>query len=309
MLHQAALAELGTFHERQGDQSYLTGEGAVTGIWGRYHHTRLKQTGDQVVEGTSFQLAPQFDGSLWLIQSGIDVYADIDDNGSQIRASLFYSHAESSGDVSGNILARTGRHAGEAKTNSDGIGATVTYVGESGWYLDFVGLYSWIDAKAQSFRGVSADFDGTSLAASLEGGYPFALAENWTLEPQAQLVWQKLKLDPSRDRYSRVQFDTFHTLSGRVGLRLEGTVPHESAILQPFLAANLWHNFSQKNEITFNNRSLISDGEASVLKLGGGLGALITPNFSLHFRLDWGTNLGEEHYRSRDANIGLRFTW
>lgn len=307
--HHVALAELGRFHDRQGDQSYLAGDGLVSSVWGRYHQTDFRQTGDQVVEGTDFQLSPEFDGDLWLLQAGVDVFADLRDDGSQIRAGLFFSHAESSGDVKGNVLARLRQRSGTLETNSDGVGATLTYAGQSGWYLDFVGLYSWLDASGQSFRGIEARFDGTSMAASLEGAYPIAVFGNWTLEPQAQLVWQRVKFSPSDDDFSRIEFDAFEALAARVGMRFEGEVVHEGSVLQPFLSADVWHNFSQKDRITFNTRSLISDSQASVLELGGGLGVLVTPTLSLHFRVGWGTNLGGEHYSSRDANVGMRFTW
>lgn len=281
----------------------------ASSVWGRYHQANFKQTGDQVVEGTEFQLSPDFDADIWVLQAGVDVFAHLRDDGSQIRAALFFSHTEASGEVKGNILARIQQRSGTLETSSDGVGATLTYVGESGWYLDFVSIYSWLDASGQSFRGIKAEFDGTSLAASLEGAYPIALFENWTLEPQAQLVWQRVKLSPSEDDFSRIEFDAFNTVTARLGMRLEGEVMHESSVLQPFLSADLWHDFSQTARITFNNRSLISDSEASVLELSGGLGVLVTNALSVHFRAGWATNLGGEHYRSRDFNVGMRFAW
>jgi autotransporter family porin len=307
--HQVALAELGTFHMRQGDQSYLTDRGPLTGLWARYHRAHIAQTGDQTVEGTDFQIAPKFDGNLWLAQAGIDVIADVRDDGSQLRATLFYSHAESSGDVNGNVLARFDMAAGTLKTNSDGVGASLTYVGTNGWYLDFVGLYSWLDADTRSYRGFPAKFKGKSLAASLEAGYPIALSDHWKLEPQAQLIAQQVKIDPSGDLYSNIDFDSFETITGRPGVRMEGNLTYKTTIFQPFLTADVWHDFGRKNDIIFNERAIISDSEASILRLGGGLAARLTPSLGVHVRLDWSTNIGGEHYRSRGANIGMRFTW
>ena len=36
--------------------------------------------------------------------------------------------------------------------------------------------------------------NGSALAASLEAGYPFHFAGNWTIEPQGQLIYQYTEL-------------------------------------------------------------------------------------------------------------------
>src|SRR5215813_1370412 len=71
-------------------------------------------------------------------------------------------------------------------------------------------------------RGQTTGFNGTSFAASLEGGYPFAL-DFWgaSAEPQVQLIYQSL------DFGQRTDIDGIHVALGnpnqgiaRVGVRL-----------------------------------------------------------------------------------------
>src|SRR3546814_8785041 len=70
--------------------------------------------------------------------------------------------------------------------------------------------------------GEAIDVDGSGWTASLEAGYPLPLSANWTLEPQAQLLCQQVKLDDRADSFSTIDFATGDVLTGRAGLRLQG---------------------------------------------------------------------------------------
>ncbi len=88
------------------------------------------------------------------------------------------------------------------------FGGYWTHIGPQGWYLDAVLMGTWYGGDANSNEGQGIDVDGHGVTASLEGGYPIALSESWTLEPQAQLIWQSLSLDDQADRYSSISFDS-----------------------------------------------------------------------------------------------------
>src|SRR5690606_16490645 len=102
------------------------------------------------------------------------------------------------------------------------FGGYWTHIGPQGWYLDGVLMGTWYSGDATSNNNVGIDIEGTGVTASLEGGYPFALTPNWTLEPQAQLVWNHLSLDDQHDTFSSVSFDSNDVVTGRLGLRLQG---------------------------------------------------------------------------------------
>ncbi len=59
-----------------------------------------------------------------------------------------------------------------------------------------------------------------SYAISLEAGYPFHLWNNWSVEPEGQLVYQNLPGTRSFDAASGVRFDTSNSFITRLGTRL-----------------------------------------------------------------------------------------
>jgi len=68
--------------------------------------------------------------------------------------------------------------------------------------------------------------DGTVL--SLEGGWPFALGSGdtaedltgWRIEPQAQVIWQRVDVDDLVDDIARVRYSDGVSTVGRLGIRL-----------------------------------------------------------------------------------------
>ncbi len=220
---ELGLAALGTFHLRQGDQALLVNRDPVSGAWGRAFGEKREQGSSQVVSGTDFDLQPNYDGDVLGFQVGLDLvsHGEVDDD--QWRLGVNYSHVESRGDVRGNTLARRDHESGTLHVEADYVGANLTYIDATGWYVDGVAMYGWLDMRALSLRGIGADLEGTSIQASLETGYPVRLgSSSWTLEPQAQVVWQRTSMDDAADRFSVITFEDQDSWTGRLGLRLEG---------------------------------------------------------------------------------------
>src|SRR3546814_16669169 len=88
-------------------------------------------------------------------------------------------------------------------------------------------MHSWFEGQTSASSGEAIDVDGKGWTASLEAGYPLALSANWTLEPQAQLLWQQVKLDDRADSFSTIDFATGDVLTGRAGRSEERRVGKE----------------------------------------------------------------------------------
>ena len=86
--------------------------------------------------------------------------------------------------------------------------------------------------------------EGTSVIASLEGGYPFRLSPNWSLEPEAQIVAQRIDFDRTSDAFAAISFDRVDLYRGRLGVRLAGDYQTRAGVLQPFAEAHLWRTFA-----------------------------------------------------------------
>lgn len=144
-------------------------------------------------------------------------------------------------------------------------------------------------------------------AASLEGGYPFDFQNDWTLEPQAQLVYQSVSLDSANDGVATVRFDDARSLAGRIGLRLA----HDFALSADeiprmgnwWLRADLWHEFLNDAEtsLTSDDGPVAFHNDLGGFRLGltTGLSARITDRTrfyasgNLRYRLD-GSSFGYE---------------
>ncbi|WP_052731656.1 autotransporter family protein [Devosia geojensis] len=298
------LANLGTFHERRGEQSLLTGAEAFPGVWGRFF-------GEQSETSWSGTVDPSFDGSLFGFQFGLDLYGRETQDGHRDQAGVFVARSGMNGDIKGQAFGWNDVAVGDMTLNGTSLGAYWTHVGPSGWYLDGVVMANLFDGEATSDRGYGLDVDGSGFTASLEGGYPIPLGDNWTFEPQGQVIWQQVSLDDTQDAFSSVSFDTDGGLTGRVGARLQGTFDIEGGqVLQPYLKANLWQDFGGTDRVVFGGTDVIeTDRGGTALELGAGLVLQLGDAVSFHATADYTTNLGGESHEAYSGNVGLSIRW
>ncbi|MEJ8852896.1 autotransporter outer membrane beta-barrel domain-containing protein, partial [Variovorax rhizosphaerae] len=92
---------------------------------------------------------------------------------------------------------RPGHHRprGYNELQSRYLGAYATWMTSSGLYVDSV-----LQGGSQRFTirpdiNLGAGGKASSVAASVEVGKPFALSARWSLEPQAQIAWQRTRID------------------------------------------------------------------------------------------------------------------
>lgn len=300
-IHQLGLATLGTFHERQGEQSLLQGEGAFKSAWARV----IGQSTEQSWSGT---VAPTFDGDMWGVQIGADVFARESESGRRDHVGLLIGRTRMDGDVRGFALGWNNLTVGEIDLDDTHFGAYWTHIAPSGAYLDGVILGSRLDGDATSDRGIGVDIDGDGLMLSIEGGYPFALGQSWTLEPQAQIVWQQLSFDDTRDRFSSVAFDADDAVTGRVGARL--VYRSEDSRFQPYIKANFWHGFNGTDSLRFGTDPVISEQEFNAFEFGGGLVAKFNDKVSFYVSGDYTIDTGsDEDRKTFEGNLGMRVAW
>ncbi len=148
---------------------------------------------------------------------------------------------------------------GRIDAKSSSVGGYATLVGAAGWYVDAVLMRSWFKGDASASSDLAIDIDGTGWAASLEAGYPIALSTRWTLEPQAQIVWQDISLDDRADMFSAIDFAGGDSFTGRLGLRLQGEYGSGAARFQPYLHASLWHGLSGHSTTRFGTDPIRTD--------------------------------------------------
>lgn len=293
------LATIGTFHERQGEQSLLGHGGGFDAGW-------LRVYGESTRQRWGGAALPRFDGDISGLQLGLDLYAGERDGGGSDRIGVFVGAARSRGDIDGFAIGRMQR-VGRLELDSRSLGLYWTRSGEGGRYFDAVLLGSRLDGKARSSRGLGSDVDGSQFIASLEGGWPIALGERLVLEPQAQLVWQHSSLDDTADAFSSVSFDAGDGLSARIGARLHGA--NADASWRPYLKLNLWSELGGDDDTRFGDDRIRTESRADAVEFGAGLVGRLSPAVGLYFVADYTHELSGEEHRSVQGHAGLRVDW
>jgi len=301
---QLGVFQIDTFHDRQGDQSLLTGHGALPAAWARAwgNHSVLAEDG---------AASPEFDGSTFGVQAGHDLYADATANGARNHYGLLIGFARATGSVSGFALGSPNLDVGHLAINAYSVGGYWTHVAANGWYTDMVVLGSSLTVDPQSSDGAAVTTHGHGVAASVEGGLPFALPGSaLAIEPQAQLIWQHLSLNDFNDGVSSVSFNSGHTFVGRVGVRLQARFSTAGAYVEPWLRASVLRAFGSDDRTTFAGSTVIGTtiGQTAV-QIGAGVVAQVAKSASVYATLGWLTNLGGAHQRTIGGNAGVRWTW
>lgn len=307
LLRQVSLASLGTFHERQGEQALLGNDGTFRAAWGRV----IGQNTEQSWRGT---VSPTFDGSITGVQAGVDIHAwENTEAGRRDHLGLFLGRTRADGDVRGFAIGWNNLTVGKNKLDEDHLGLYWTRIGERGGYLDAVLMASRYDGDARSTRGQGIELDGDGLTASLEIGAPVRWREGsrWSLEPQAQIIWQRTDLDDQRDRFARVAFDMDSALTGRVGLRLAADFPTAHGLWQPYLKLNYWHSFEGRDVMRMDTDAVVTRQMANAVEFGGGVVAKFSDRFSLYFTADYTSDTGDEGLdrETVEGNLGMRLSW
>ncbi|TCA18538.1 autotransporter outer membrane beta-barrel domain-containing protein [Rhizobium leguminosarum bv. viciae] len=236
-----------TLHERVGEEEQLKGRTDIgedenfNGVWlrgiGHWGHRDGEARG--IYDG-----APEFDYRFGAMQGGMDFYREEED-GITDHAGMYLAYGHGRMDVTQNLLT-TERDAGDSDFNAFSVGGYWTRFGENGWYLDGVVQGTWYDVTTQSNRPTGIGFpdqsiDGFGFGASIEGGYPFDLGDGWQVEPQAQVIWQTIRMDDFNDGAADVRYDNLNSLAGRIGARVARTWEAEEATAtEPARLATVW---------------------------------------------------------------------
>ncbi|WP_158219238.1 MULTISPECIES: autotransporter outer membrane beta-barrel domain-containing protein [unclassified Achromobacter] len=300
---QLAFTTLGTFHDRQGSQSLLREQGRLPAGWARAfgENSERHYGGDTQAE---------FDGSIGGMQLGQDLYSKRYDGGAQDRIGVFLGYAHADGNIKGLALATP--HAGVGNMDIDGYSAGTywTHVGDRQWYTDAVAMVTHLDARLRSHGGMRETTNGTATTLSLEAGYPLAVTDNWSLEPQAQFVAQFLSVDSLDDDISHVAFKDADTYTGRIGARLAGHYGAEGHQWEPYFRVNLLKEFSGTDKTVYGGADSVTTqyGSTSV-QFGAGVAAQINRHASLYAALDYVKDVDGDYRRGLAGSVGVRVRW
>ena len=294
---------LGTYHERMGDQSQQQQTGAFPAGWGRVYGSSTRQS----FAGT---VSPTLDSSITGFQVGSDVYADTAANGQIRRAGFFVGHSRLSGDVKGFNGGFQDKDAGSTTLRGDSLGAYWTLIGANRAYLDLVLMGTRFNGNNTSDRGEKMKTQGSNLLASAEVGWPFPVSRDWELEPQAQVIVDRTRLNKQNDGFSDVTFHSDTNVITRLGARLRGNYQVSGLPLQPYVRVNVWHARAGTNTVRFNDVTDI-DTEQQYTSLDLKLGATlkVAQGVSVYGEVGYNRNLDSNALNGREGTVGLRMAF
>lgn len=298
------LQSLGTFHERQGEQSLLNETVAVPAGWGRAH-------GNDFNKSWTGSVSPSFDGTVKGYEVGQDLYASETRSGQIQRFGLFIGQSQMRGGVKGFTEGFQDRRSGRVKLDGDNFGAYWTLTDlNTGWYLDLVAMGTRLDGDNKSDRGVKMASKGHALALSAEAGYPIPISAHWVVEPQIQAINQQINMESQNDGISKVSFDSQDYWTGRLGARLKGRYLIQNTPIEPYLRANAWSTFGGSDTVTYDDVNRIkSDHKSSSADLGAGVVAKLSSSVSVYLAADYSTNFDTNELEGISGNLGLRMSW
>lgn len=293
-------------------QPYGTPEEAGThvdgkGVWGRIEGGHSKFEPHFTTSDTDYQQ------NIFKMQAGIDGLLSESESGQLIGGvSVHYAHGKTkTSSVHGD---------GEISTDGYGLGGTLTWYGDDGIYLDGQGQVTWYNSDLTSTiaqTGLIGGNHGFGYALSVESGKRWAINPEWSVTPQAQLVYSKVDFDSYLDVYdATVRLDKGDSLQGRLGM----TIDHETSWqnvhdttdrAHVYSIANLYYEFLNGTQVDVAGTSLASKKE----RLWGGLGLGGSYNWNNDKYSLYGeglvntslNNLGDNY--SVKGNVGFRMKW
>ena len=305
-LRQANLAMLGSMHQRIGDKGVSASNSNESGqrqSWGR-----ILTVDRSIAQGGT--VSPHSQGRLNGFQAGTDLWATPD-----WRAGVYVGQLDGDMEVSGFAHGIAGYGVGHNALKNQYLGGYLTYHTDSGFYADTVLQAGRHRSTAVGMGIAGGSSKGSSMLASVEVGQSLALGAGWTIEPQLQLVHQKLSLDDADLVGATVQQQLNKGWAVRAGLRVQGDLTVVTGTLQPYTRLNVWRTASGSDRAHFIGPAAFTDittptgGTSTELALGANW--QISPTVGVYGELGqmWASGGSAKTKGGPNASLGVKMRW
>ncbi|WP_323025507.1 autotransporter outer membrane beta-barrel domain-containing protein [Castellaniella sp.] len=201
--------------------------------------------------------------------------------------------------------------AGSGDFDTWSVAAYATWLHAGGGYVDGIVSAGAFDGDVStSLRGRTASLKGTSLAASLEAGYPVRLGGDFVLEPQAQLVYQRLMFDRQSDVDGFVvDLGGQDQWTGRLGARLSRDfAAGRGGLVTAYAKADVLHGLSSGGRIFLGDAFQLGRYGTS-LEGRLGIDAKTSDRLSFHASVAYRHEIGGNGVGGASINGGLRYAF
>jgi len=190
------------------------------------------------------------------------------------------------------------------------LGAYWSLTGPQGWHVDLTASGGRVNGFTRNQQGARQATEGSAVTLSVEGGFPIGLSENWVVEPQAQLINQRITLDTPYAGSGNASSSDMTSWSGRVGARLKGSYDINGLGFEPYVRTNVWHTVYTGNTVSLDQVDKISSSrKSSTVEVGLGLVARVTPVVSLYVSADYSSDVDDNDLNGLIGSLGVRMRW
>ncbi|GAU02892.1 autotransporter outer membrane beta-barrel domain-containing protein [Burkholderia stabilis] len=299
---------LGKLHERVGDIYNVAKQqpGNRDGVWGRI--------GGQSLDANAGRFAA--DERTFFAQFGKDWTLDQAPGGSSTHAGVTASIGVSNASFSDMARADSqnlSTSTGSVEMHAQSVGGYWTRYLSDGTYFDSVGQVTHYGNRYRDSYGNEASQNGFGIALSQEVGKPFGIGGTpIAIEPQAQLMYQYLKLNGFNDTVSAVSGTTTNALRGRVGVRifrpnLEANSGGGAAT--PYFTADVLHDVLSPGQTVVGGTPFATHLGRTWYELGVGVTAGFGKSGELYANVKYARNIGGDYRRGVTGQVGYRYSW
>lgn len=285
--------------------SRLITEDLAPGAWERFYGQSSRQAQTDVLSsGFALPGGGHSKGPAVLtLQSG---------NGATQTIGLIGGVNQIQANGNGPLTSRVLADPSSATLNLEGrsLGAYYSLTGAQGWHVDLSASGGRVSGFSRNQQGARQATEGSAITFSVEGGYPIGLSENWVVEPQAQLINQRITLNTPSAGSGNASSSDLTSWSGRVGARLKGSYDLNGLPVEPYVRTNLWHTVYTGSTVTLDQVDKISSSrKSSTVELGLGLVARVTPVVSLYVSADYSSDVDDNDLNGLIGSLGVRMRW
>jgi outer membrane autotransporter protein len=285
--------------------SQLTTEEATPYAWDQVYGqaSRQAQT-DALAQGFTIPGSGELKSpAILTLQSG---------SGHTQRVGLIGGSIEYQGNSNGLLTNRalSDPHSDTLNLQGQSLGAYYSLTGPQGWHVDLSASGGRVNGFSRNEQGARQATEGSAVTLSVEGGFPIGISENWVVEPQAQLINQRITLDTPYAGSANASSSDLTSWSGRVGAKLKGSYDINGLPVEPYVRTNLWHTVYTGNTVTLDQVDKISSSRnSSTVELGLGLVARVTPAVSLYVSADYSSDVDDNDLNGIIGSLGVRMRW